>query len=592
MKQMLVALNIGSSIAEQMANIRQEFEGGNYEKLLLHIYSGLSEEQFTSHVAQALHKIFPDGLIVGTMSAGEIMDGKLIPQGVLISAILLENTDVRVMRYDNVKGNEYSVGGKILKDLIAIPNVRAAELLFPGSEMDTRPFFEALNQCRRDIPIWGAYSGGHMVNAPVHFIFDATGILYNSVLVTAFAGDDFHINIDKTIGWEPLGLPFRVTKAEGNRLIELDDHPASEIYEKFLQIDRSLHNNAEEGYAFPLLAKYRGEEWLRSAFHIEPDGSLNLHGFVTEGTEIQLSYGNPTNIVKLVNQRLEDIRDFKPQVVLLYSCVVRKAFWENLVNIEMEPFASLCSTAGFHTWGEVCRNAITGEVVEHNVTLLSIAMREGDKPEEEFPEVRVDDFMLNGQAALLRRLTSLVYTTMGELQKTYNDLRKLNKKLTVLAERDPLTDLYNRGKITELICNALDNPDPQNYPVSIIMVDVDHFKKVNDVYGHYVGDLVLQDIAHLLKCVAETSGGYAGRWGGEEFFILLPNTDNREAIMAAEHMRLSVSKHPFPAVNKMTISLGIITVQERSDKKEVFFKVDRALYQAKEEGRNRTVQAR
>ena len=278
--------------------------------------------------------------------------------------------------------------------------------------------------------------------------------------------------------------------------------------------------------------------------------------------------------------------------MLLYSCVVRKAFWENLVNIEMEPFASLCSTAGFHTWGEVCRNAITGEVVEHNVTLLSIAMREGDKPEEEFPEVRVDDFMLNGQAALLRRLTSLVYTTMGELQKTYNDLRKLNKKLTVLAERDPLTDLYNRGKITELICNALDNPDPQNYPVSIIMVDVDHFKKVNDVYGHYVGDLVLQDIAHLLKCVAETSGGYAGRWGGEEFFILLPNTDNREAIMAAEHMRLSVSKHHFPAVNKMTISLGIITVQERSDKKEVFFKVDRALYQAKEEGRNRTVQAR
>ncbi|MBP5291129.1 MAG: GGDEF domain-containing protein [Lachnospiraceae bacterium] len=592
MKQLLVELQKDSPVSEQTKDIQEEWSSGKYKKILLHIYSGLPDEQCNRRVAQDLQSCFPEGLIVGIMSAGEIKDGKLMPQGILISAILFESTDVHVKRYDHVKGYEHSVGETILHDLEADPEISGVELLFPGTDMHVRPFFEALSQSKRDLPLWGAYSGSHTLNAPVHFVFDTNDILYDSVLVTTFSGKDFHIDIDKTIGWEPLGLPFHVTKAKDNHLIELDGHPASEIYEKFLQIDRNLHNNAEEGYAFPLLAKYKGEEWLRSAFHIEPDGSLNLHGFVTEGTEIQLSYGNPANIVRKVNKRLEVIRQFKPQVVLLYSCVVRKAFWGNLVNMEMEPFSALCSTAGFHTGGEVCRNANTGEVVEHNVTLLSIAMREGEAPEAEFPKVQVDDTMLKGQADLLRRLTNLIYTTMGELQKAHNDLRKLNEKLTVMAERDPLTNLYNRGKITGLIRNALDDARIESSPVSIIMVDVDHFKKVNDVYGHHVGDIVLKEVARMLKCVAETSDGYAGRWGGEEFFLLLPDTDERAAMMAAEHLRISVSRHHFPDTKKITISLGVITVQGANDKKEVFFKVDKALYQAKEEGRNRTVQAK
>jgi diguanylate cyclase (GGDEF)-like protein len=231
-------------------------------------------------------------------------------------------------------------------------------------------------------------------------------------------------------------------------------------------------------------------------------------------------------------------------------------------------------------------------VVEHNVTLLSIALREGDAPAEELPVVRVDDTVLEGQAALLRRLTSLVYTTMGELQKAQNHLRQLNEKLTVMAERDALTGVYNRGKIEDLICHALDSSRDHGTPVSLIMVDVDHFKQVNDVYGHHIGDVVLQGIARLIQSVGDTSSGCAGRWGGEEFFLLLPDTGEQEAMMAAEHLRLSVAKRPFPEVGNVTISLGVITVEGEMDRKWVFSRVDDALYQAKEGGRNRTVQAK
>lgn len=589
MKQILVELNGQQSVAQQMEAVRQEWESDRYQRLLLHVYSGLSDEAHTVQVARALQACLPGSLLVGTMSAGEILNGKLMEPGVLVSAQLFEQTQVQVLHYDHIAGRESEVGTAIRELLDADPAMRGAELLFPGTSINTRAFFAELSQCRPDLQIWGGYSGGHALNTPDHFIFDANGVMFDSMLVTTFSGECFHIDIDKIVGWEPLGLPFRVTKAEGNKLIELDGKPASEVYEKFLHIDRKEHNNAEESYAFPLLARIHGEELLRSAIHIEEDGALNLHGHVIEGMDIYLSYGNPARIVRKVNERLETIRRFRPEAILLYSCVVRKEFWGSLVNMEMEPFADLCSAGGFHTWGEVCRNMDSGEVVEHNVTLLTIALREGDaSAADEDPVVRVNETVLVGQAALLRRLTSLIYTTMGELHQAHEDLRILNKKLTRMAQRDALTGLYNRGTIESLIDDALNT----GAVTSLVMLDVDHFKQVNDVYGHHTGDLVLQDVAHFLGDAAQELGGEAGRWGGEEFFLMLPNMEEAAAVEAAEQLRRKVAEHPFPEVNHLTVSLGVITVQGEVNRRAVFNKVDDALYQAKKGGRNRWVLAK
>ena len=591
MKQILVELRGDWAFAVQMEPIAREWASGAYRCLLIHVYSGLSGEENTSRVAQSLKGLFPEALVVGSMSAGEICNGKLMEPGVLIAAMLFQQTEVRVLRYDRVKGREEETGRQIRRDLEDIPGIRGAELLFPGTELNTQGFFRELSLCRRELPLWGGYSGGHRFYSPDHFIFDPSGVMYDSVLVTAFAGEALHIDIDKIIGWEPLGLPFHVTKAEGNRLIELDGRPASELYEKFLRIDRSRRDNAQEGYTFPFLAKHKGEEWLRSTIHIEEDGSLDLHGFVMEGMEIQLSYGNPATIIHKVNQRLEALRAFRPQAILLYSCVVRKAFWDTIVNLEMEPFAALCSAGGFHTWGEVCRSQETGEVLEHNVTLLTIALREGDAPREELPPVQVDETLLEGQGTMLRRLSSLIYTTMGELQKAHTRLQLLNEKLTIMAECDRLTGLNNRGKTEELIEEALKSCD-EEHPTSLIMVDADHFKRVNDIFGHQTGDEVLQQIAELLQDAADERGGFAGRWGGEEFFLVLPGTPEQEAAAAAEALRRRVEDHVFPEVEHMTVSLGVICVQSRVDPKRVYTKVDNALYMAKTEGRNRCVLAR
>ena len=167
---------------------------------------------------------------------------------------------------------------------------------------------------------------------------------------------------------------------------------------------------------------------------------------------------------------------------------------------------------------------------------------------------------------------------MGELQRAHN-------KLKFMAERDALTGLYNRGKIEQLINDALD----EEGQVSLAMLDLDFFKKINDNHGHDVGDMTLQEIAGIMNTsVIGYEGAQIGRWGGEEFFILLPEMDEEKVMAFAERLRRAVDRHIFPHIGHLTISQGIITVTGGGDldRKAVYKAVDDALYRAKEDGRN------
>ena len=592
MKQIVIELQLDKPFDQQIESVVAAWKTGEYRSLLVHIYSGLTDGSASVSAACEIERSLPDALVVGTMSGGEICDGELMSPGILLSAILTETSTINMFRYDGVLDNESHVGSALREDVEGVEDAKALELIFPGTSMNTRELFHELSQCRRDLQIFGGYSGGHELNSEQRFLFDAQGMHPDALVAIVYAGADLHVNMDKVAGWDPLGIPYTVTKAQGHRLIELNGRPAAEAYERFLHIDRTRNDNAQAGFESPLISVHNGDECLRSVIHICKDGSVEMHGLALEESQIYMSYGNPGHIIDRVNKRLEVMCAFRPQVILLFSCLVRKQFWLERANLETMPFAQLASTSGFYTWGEVLRSPATGEVVEHNVTLLSIGFREGDIPKGAATRIRVDDSALQKDASLLARLASFVDASMRELETAHNDLLVLNKRLTVMAERDALTGLYNRGK-TELIINeALDEGAVTGQPTSLIMLDVDHFKHINDSFGHDTGDAVLKEIAELLcRAAQQFENAEAGRWGGEEFFLVFPRVDECEALKVAEELRMRVEHHPFSEVGRLTISLGVITAQGVVDRRTLFTRVDDALYQAKGLGRNRVVPA-
>ena len=154
------------------------------------------------------------------------------------------------------------------------------------------------------------------------------------------------------------------------------------------------------------------------------------------------------------------------------------------------------------------------------------------------------------------------------------------------ALTDYLTGVNNRAKFESELSEEIYRSKRYDHPLSIILADIDHFKAVNDTYGHDTGDVVLKEFTNILRDNIRQSDILA-RWGGEEFIILCPNTDISGAISLAEILRVKVEEHIFSTVDKNTASFGVIQWSEDMDQKTLFLHVDKALYKAKEQGRNR-----
>ena len=168
---------------------------------------------------------------------------------------------------------------------------------------------------------------------------------------------------------------------------------------------------------------------------------------------------------------------------------------------------------------------------------------------------------------------------------------QMKTKFEILAITDKLTKLYNRHKFYEIATNEIERSKRYKRPLSLIIFDIDHFKKINDTYGHDIGDYVLQELAKLIKKHIRKQD-FAFRWGGEEFIILLPETDAQGAMKLAEKLRHIIESHKFKKVGQVTISLGV-TEYSSSDKDidEVVKRADNALYLSKKNGRNRATLA-
>ena len=156
-----------------------------------------------------------------------------------------------------------------------------------------------------------------------------------------------------------------------------------------------------------------------------------------------------------------------------------------------------------------------------------------------------------------------------------------------MAIYDNLTGIYNRHMFLEVFEKELANQSRYDRDLSLIMFDIDHFKRINDTYGHGVGDQVLKALAVLVGDNLRKSDTFA-RWGGEEFLILLTETDRDSARRVAESLRSRIESHRFNNIQGVTCSFGVTEVREgESSTIAIIDRVDKLLYRAKGQGRNR-----
>jgi diguanylate cyclase (GGDEF)-like protein len=206
--------------------------------------------------------------------------------------------------------------------------------------------------------------------------------------------------------------------------------------------------------------------------------------------------------------------------------------------------------------------------------------------------VKDDDGLLSG-IITQKELISLTYSKWAILIKEYQDelseinimLQNKNIEYENIASTDALTGLYNRHKFYQLYLSSYKSMVQRHNNMSLILLDIDYFKKVNDIYGHNEGDKTLVQVSRtLLKILRNVD--VVCRWGGKEFLLMLPTADIEHAISIAEKLRKDIEDLSIDVVGQITASFGVSQVREGEEIQDVIDRADKALYLAKDSGRN------
>ena len=244
-------------------------------------------------------------------------------------------------------------------------------------------------------------------------------------------------------------------------------------------------------------------------------------------------------------------------------------------------------------------SALNGEEIEESVRIkLNTELHATYIFNVNVSPITADDEAIKGALITFDDVTEIemkneeLRQSFEKLEESQREIMQQNKELLTLATRDPLTNLLNRRSLFEGFDSLLQEAHDDGTPLSCIMVDIDHFKLVNDNYGHSIGDVVIKLLGKILEEHAHADD-LVGRLGGEEFVVVLPNVEEKDGAQLAERMRLTVAEingDTHEGVPQIYSSFGVSTLTiDIKNANELLELADKALYAAKETGRNRVI---
>ena len=585
MKQFHLTYENDEKFLKKLDEIKKWCEPNDSCKLVFRIYSEDMEKEHIAHVCGLLDKYVPDALYLGCTSNANILDGALAESAIMLTCTLFEyeSTQVKLLQYPFSEENYKDAVDNLKRHCEENPWVSSIEMHATIMNMSMKGYCDEMSTLRKNIQVFGGGAFNPDLDDETAYVFSkGNGFLEHGIIFLLLGGEDFHVYSTFIAGWKPLKRRFRITKADKEVLHELDGIPAFKVYQRYLNIEKN-DNFFSNTLEFPLFLERRGVNILRCPLSVNDDDSLVMSSDMEENAYVKIAYGDPDTILNSIRQDGQKVADFQPEVIQTFSCAVRRAFWGDLnISKETVMFKDIAPTAGFYTHGEFLR--MDGDMLNFNVTLVIVAMREGE-PTGEKIDFYDPTFKKLDKIPMIWRFVSFIEAATAELEA-------MNDKLSLAAITDGLTGLYNRAEIDSRIKNAMEKAEdePIDNNIHLIMLDIDNFKKVNDVYGHKEGDDVIIALSDILKKAADDlPHASAGRWGGEEFMMLLVGNNTDEAMAVAEKIRKSFSTVAFENAGHQTVSVGVTRVLDGETANKTCNRVDTALYMAKEAGKNQVV---
>ncbi|MBQ9043749.1 MAG: GGDEF domain-containing protein [Eggerthellaceae bacterium] len=549
---------------------------------LMQVYEPICDPEFISYRMQLQREILPNANIVGMTTLGPVGPETEVPRDPMVTVVYFEESGFDIHLFDCHNIDPREAGKRLCEAIASTEHVEGVLLLTADAMLSPTPFIEELEAQYPDISVFGAQAGTAVLGNDQSMVFTSSEICTRGILAVVFHGENLHITTDYNLGWQPIGREMTITEMGDDGFVKTIDHEiATDVYQKYLdvELDDAFYANV---CAFPLLTPSGNRLIARVPTRFSEDGAMQFPAMLAQGSKVTLSYTKPDYLLRNTLASANAMAQFAPQAIMLFACINRRVYMGNeRADREFSYYRHFCPDLSFaYGFGEILRTPEGGELL--NSTIVAAALREGDVPEgfaaEEYadPELSSDGTTYK---PLSDRLVTFLEATTAELNATIDELERL-------AQRDQLTGIYNRRHVDEIIEQRLSKHRRRNdQGLALLMYDIDHFKQVNDTFGHEMGDIVLKELTRRVQEVVRDDD-VIGRWGGEEFLIIANNATLEQAEELAERVRQHVEATPFPHVGKVTISIGVTCAKAADTGSTLFGRVDRALYEAKDSGRN------
>lgn len=532
------------------------------------------EDRFTlEDMTQKLHEFLPDAHVVGSLVALGVADDHIVENGSSVTFTVFSEARVEVISLPSHSLTCQEMGQSLRDRLREMKDAKAVELLLVDSSLDTAAAFACLTDLPEELQFFGGIIDEDYLGQR-GCIFTAKDIMTSGMVAIIFRGETLHVDSMESFGWEALGRDMVITKMDGPCVVkEIDHAPAIDSYEKYL----GIKNNEEfswEALTFPVYFE-RGDSLLaRHPRSCRSDGAVVFNADFQIGDHLHFAYGDPEGILEKARELRKKMRKFQPDGIFVTSCVARWFLLGEDIGMELDSCREIAPFSGFYTFGEFRRQG--KEIMVFNMTLRLVGMREGEPAKE----------LANPLPPRLRRFswqTHIMRHMVHFIKATSQELETVNKGLAQLAQIDRLTALLNRGELETVLARSLEFTKASHQPLSIIMMDIDDFKGINDNYGHDTGDQALKLVADVLRQNTRRVDA-PGRWGGDEFLVILVGIDVDAAAKIAERVRKNVASASFlPDGRHITTSIGVTEAKSEDDAGSLFRRADKALYRAKKE---------
>ena len=403
----------------------------NTSSLLIQVFSALTDRSFIETLLSELTDLFPDAVIIGSTTDGEIMNGKVSSGKVVLNFTQFEKTTLKASAIEHSKDGYFS-GQYLAKELIE-DDTKLLIAFVDGLHTNGEAFLSGIDSVNDEIIVTGGHAGDNSQFKET-LVFTKEHIYSQGAVAVSLSSKHLHIHTDYRFNWHPIGNELTITKAEGNRVYTIDGKSAVDTYAHYLGegIAKGLPSI---GIEFPLIVNRNGVDVSRAAIaKVTQDGSLIVGGNLYTGEKVRIGYGDAKEILSKSQKIVENTSKEPSEAIFVYSCSTRKYFMDEEVESETLPLQAIAPVAGFFTYGEF----FTSDKKElFNQTMTLVSLSESDtvhkvNTKNETAQLDINHTSMNGLTRLIN-ISNKEVQEESESIKAKNQLNKIHKERMELA---------------------------------------------------------------------------------------------------------------------------------------------------------------